>query len=217
MANWGNAVLTPLELREQKREALLRQAALEFRKRGYHATSMDDIAAALGVTKGALYRYVKGKDEVLHHCFKQSEKIARAAIDRAHAAARTGAEQLRIFVTEFVREYLDSNFAGGAMIELDALLPHQRKDVVAGRDRIDEALKEMVRKGVADGSIGDGNQKFMILALMGSINWMPNWYSPGGELSSREIAEETANIFLNGMRPRPTRRAGGAGTASIRS
>ena len=202
MANWGNAVLTPFELRGQKREALLRQAALEFRKRGYHATSMDDIAAALGVTKGALYRYVKGKDEVLHHCFKQSEKIARAAIERALAGGGTGAEQLRVFVMEFVREYLDSNFAGGAMIEIDALLPHQREDVVAGRDGIDKALKEMVRKGVADGSISDGNRKFMILALMGSINWMPNWYSPRGELSSREIAEETANIFLNGMRPR---------------
>ena len=182
--------------------ALVRQAALEFRKRGYHGTSMDDLANALGVTKGALYRYVKGKDEVLYECFVQSNRIGLAALDRAEKQPGKAAKRLEAFMIEFIREYLDSNLAGGAMIEIDALNPKQRASVVSGRDAVERRLEKIIKDGVADGSVASVNPKLMILSFMGSINWIPSWFSPNGELTSEQIATQITNIILSGVRAR---------------
>jgi TetR/AcrR family transcriptional regulator len=203
MTSWNDSVLTRDEIRNKKREALVKQAALEFRKRGYHATSMGDIASALGVTKGALYRYVKSKDEVLYECFMHSNEIADQALERVKDMEASSAEKLASFMTEFIQKYLESNLAGGAMIEIDALLPEQRKKVVGGRDKVDRALRCILDGGVADGSILDESPKLMIFSFMGTINWIPSWFSPDGELTTTEIAEHITHILMHGIRSRP--------------
>ena len=202
MTTWNDAVLSRKDQHKRKRDALVRQAALEFRRRGYHATSMDDIALALGVTKGALYRYVKSKDEVLFECFVHSNQIGAEALDRAAATKGQAVEKLRVFMVEFICKYLDSNLAGGAMVEIDALLPKQRATVVRGRDAIDKRLQKIIELGMNDGSIAKGNPKLMILSFMGSINWIPSWFSPQKELTSRQIAEEITQITLSGIQSR---------------
>ena len=202
MATWGDTLPSREQVREKKREALVKQAAQEFRRRGYHATSMDDIAVALGVSKGALYRYVKSKDEVLYECFKHSERLAKAALKEAKKLDGPAASKLHLFIVKFVSDYLDSNLAGGAMIEIDAMLPHQRKDVVAGRDKVDAELRKLLSDGMKDGSIREASPKLMILALMGSINWIPSWFRSDGEFSSHELAERMADILVDGIRSR---------------
>lgn len=202
MTEWNDNELGKAHIREKKREALVKQAALEFRKKGYHATSMDDIAAALGVTKGALYRYVKGKDEVLFECFMHSNRIGEAALAKALATGGTSAEKLSVFMCEFIREYLDSNLAGGAMVEIDALLPPQRKKVVSGRDKIDYQLRGLISAGIKDGSVSSEDPKLMIFSLMGAINWIPSWFSPSGPRTSSEIAESVTRVLMNGVRSR---------------
>lgn len=202
MKAWNNEALDRDAVRAAKRRAVIKQAAIEFRQRGYHATSMDDIAAALNVSKAALYRYVKSKDEVLFECFMQSNEIAGDALRRANAMQGTGADKLELFLVEFITDYLDSNVAGGAMIEIDALLPDQRLEVVRGRDKVTQEIRMLVDAGIRDGSIADENPRLMILAFMGTVNWVPSWFSPDGEYSAREIAEKISAILLNGLRSR---------------
>lgn len=202
MAAWKDVKLSKEEIRLRKKEALIGQAAAEFRKRGYHATSMDDIAAALGVTKGALYRYVKSKDEVLYECFKHSNKIGDQALARAAEMEGTAAERLHCFLREFIKSYLESNLAGGAMVEIDSLLPSQRSEVVQGRDRIDRRLRALIEEGIADGTIASESPKLLIFSFMGAINWIPSWFSPEGEFSSEQIAEQVSRIFMNGIATR---------------
>ncbi|MCB1465933.1 MAG: TetR family transcriptional regulator [Rhizobiaceae bacterium] len=202
MTTWNGSVLSREHVRGKKRDAVVQQAAMEFRKRGYHATSMDDIATALGVTKGALYRYVKSKDEVLFECFMHSNRIGEIAIDMAEKVKGTALEKLRCFLNEFIKAYLDSNFAGGAMVEIGALLPDQRHEVVRGRDRVDQRLRGLLREGIDEGSILAANPKLMIFSFMGSINWIPSWFSPQGEWTSDEIAHQITEIILSGISAR---------------
>ncbi|MCC3306197.1 TetR/AcrR family transcriptional regulator [Sneathiella sp. HT1-7] len=202
MTTWGNTVPSQAQVREKKREALVKQAAQEFRRRGYHATSMDDIAASLGVSKAALYRYVKSKDEVLYECFKHAEILAKNALKETKKQPGQAVVRLRFFVAKFIRDYLDSNLAGGAMIEIGALLPHQRDDVVKGRDEIDGALKDMLKEGMSDGSIAKADTSLIVLALMGSINWIPSWFREDGKFNSSELAELMADILVDGVKSR---------------
>lgn len=202
MATWNNIALSRNEIREQKRIALVKQAASEFRKRGYHATSMGDIADALGVTKGALYRYVKSKDEVLFECFMHSNAIGKNALKKAEELEGNSIDKLVMFIKIFIENYLDSNLAGGAMIEIDSLLPEQRNKVVNGRDYIDKKLRNLIKLGINDGLIIDQDPKLLIFSFMGAINWIPSWYSKNGEYSTKQIAEKMSQILVEGLRYR---------------
>ncbi len=191
--------------RQSKRDAVLSEAAQAFRRRGFHATSMDDIAEALGVTKGALYRYVKSKDEILFECFRMAEAVGDGALKLAHATPGNGLRKLGTFFTEFIECYLQSNFANPAMVDLDVLSPAQRRLIVKGRDRIEKDLRLLVEHGIADGSIRPCDPKFVVLYLMGSVNWMPSWYSPDGKLSPADLARSFADTFIAGLAAAPKR------------
>ena len=185
--------------RESKREAVLSEAAQAFRRRGFHATSMDDIAEALGVTKGALYRYVRSKDEILFECFRMAEAIGDLALKRASEAPGSGLRKLTVFFLEFIERYLQSDFAGPAMVDLDVLSRVQREIVVKGRDRIDKGVRAIVDQAIADGSIRPCDAKLVVLYLMGSVNWMPSWYSADGALSPAALAEGFAATMVAGL------------------
>ena len=151
---WSTAELpSRSDLRTAKRAALIRQAAKAFRANGFHATTMEEIAGAVGVTKGALYRYVENKQEILFECFKASNELGEAALKLAGLHVGNGMSSLRTFIVYFVEKYVEENTAGGAMVDLGALFPEQRAEIIAGRDRIDACLRRLVRQGVADGPI----------------------------------------------------------------
>jgi TetR/AcrR family transcriptional regulator len=185
--------------RAAKREALIREAAKAFRSRGFHATSMDQIAASLGVTKGALYRYVSSKQEILFECFMTSFRIGEAGLELARGQGGSGLQQIEAFIRYFVVNYLEQNAAGAAMVDLDALFPEQLREVVAGRDQIDRVLRDILRRGIADGSILEHDVKLTVLTIMGAINWIPTWYSPAGSWSPRDVADAVTDIFVRGL------------------
>jgi TetR/AcrR family transcriptional regulator len=195
------------EERVAKRDALIRQAALAFRSKGFHATSMEDIATALGVTKGALYRYVKNKQEILFECFVSSNRIGDSALEIARWHKGDGLSKLALFINYFVENYLEHNTAGGAMVDIDALFPDQRQEIIAGRDKIDKGLRALINEGVEDGSIRVRDAKLAVLTIMGAINWIPSWYSASGALRPAEIAENISEFFLRGMAaPHPAKK-----------
>ena len=88
------------------------------------------------------------------------------------------------------------------MIEIDALTVRQRKLVVEGRDRVEAALRRIIRGGQKDRSLGSDEPKMMIFTFMGAINWIPSWYKPSGSLSTEEIAETVSRLLVDGLRNR---------------
>ena len=200
-------LLSQSEQRQVKRDALIQMAAQAFRTRGFHATSMEDIATSLGVTKGALYRYVKNKQDILFECFMWSNRIGEQALEVARWHEGDGLAKLGVFITYFVENYLAHNTAGGAMVDIDALFPEQRQGVIAGRDKIDHALRQIVANGIADGSMADRDAKLTVLTIMGSINWIPSWYDAQGGWTPRDIAQTMAEIFVSGVKAGKARAA----------
>jgi TetR/AcrR family transcriptional regulator len=82
---WKGAVLDRTEQHTMKREAVLREAAAAFNRRGYHSTSLDELAANLGVTKAALYYYFPNKQTLLSACFAQVMQAGFRSLARARA------------------------------------------------------------------------------------------------------------------------------------
>lgn len=202
MKAWANTLPSGDDLRQMKRDAVIRQAALSFRDRGFHGTSMSDLAISLGLTKAALYRYVRTKHEVLFECFKASERLADAFLIEAKNHNGPVVERLRVFVQCFVEEYLLTNTAGPMMVDIKSLLPKQRKEIIQGRDRIDRGLRELIQEGIQDGSIAEVDPKLSSLIILGAINWIPVWFSPTGSLTAAQVADGVVKLFLTGLMPR---------------
>lgn len=208
MARWKNSLQTSDEIQKLKREAVLREAGRAFSKRGYHNTSLDDVAKALGISKGTLYNYVRDKQEILF-AFHQ---LAYDLSDRAFALGRTlggtGADLLRNVLTQYIELLTGELGACGALIEVDALRPEDRAEATRRRDRFEADFLTIIEDGMRDGSIRAVDPKLAVFTFMGAINWLPRWYVPGGRLSGQEVARSMADLLLSGLTaapPRPSR------------
>ncbi len=198
---WTETILTRDEQREEKRRALIHQAGLAFRRKGFHETSMEDVAQSLGVTKGALYRYVKNKQEILFECHKLAMELGDAALQHGRAQGGNGFEKVRLTLATFLRDYISSNSAGAAIVNIDELEPEHRHEIIRRRSVFDHGLRAMIVEGIEDGSIAPRDPRIIAFSIMGAINWLPRWYNPDGELSHQAVTEQMLDFFINGMRP----------------
>lgn len=197
---WSTGVPTREEQREVKRRALVHEAGLAFRRKGFHETSLDDIAAALGVTKAALYRYVKDKYELLYECHLVAMDLGDAALEHGRASGRNGLERAVLTLEKFIVGYISENSAGAAIVNIDALRDEHRAEIVRRRDRFDQGLREFIREGIADGSVEPCDPRIATFAIMGAINWLPRWFRPDGALSGEAVARQLIMFFVQGLR-----------------
>jgi AcrR family transcriptional regulator len=133
------------EIYRLKRNAVLRESCRIISKRGFHNTSLDDVARALNVSKGTLYNYVKDKQEIMFEYHKMALHIGDRAFELAEAGASTAGEALRLI--------LDELGACGVITEIDALKSADRKIIVARRDKLEAGFIKLLRQGADDGSL----------------------------------------------------------------
>jgi AcrR family transcriptional regulator len=185
-----------------KRDAVIRTAARAFDERGYHNTSLDDIAAVLGVTKPTIYYYVANKEQLLFECFLAGLEPIRAALGRAQAAPGSGRERLR----EVIRDYavaIASEY-GWCMVraEHQDLGPELSSQVRALKSEIDRGIRRLLQDGISDGSIVVSNPKLAAFAIAGALNWIAHWYRAGRTLTPHEIADAFVQFLEHGLAPR---------------
>src|SRR5271169_6572897 len=191
-------VSLPIVVSTRKIE-LTRAAARLFAEKGYHGTSVGDIAQALGVQKGSLYSHIESKADLLWEVAREGAAAFHAALDgvpdegpvmdRIRAAVRAHlrvvAEQLDI-ATVFIREwrYLEGE---------------RRERYVAERRRYEERFRALFREGREHGELrtdlDDGTAALLVLS---SANWAYTWLRPGADTD--ELADRFTSLLLDGMR-----------------
>lgn len=199
MARWENEHKTSEQVREIKRQAVLKEASRAFGRKGYHNTSLDDVARSLNIAKGTLYNYVRDKQEILFECHREALDIGDAAMEHS-SLATTGAEQLRLAVRYYLERIAENLGACAALLEVDALRPADRKEAVERRRGFELSLSAMVERGVADGSLKAALDPLLVVrTVMGAINWIPRWYDPERDQSPAELSVEMSGMLLDGL------------------
>ena len=187
---------------EVKRVAVIRAAARAFNERGYHHTSLDDIAADLGVTKPTVYYYVANKEQLLFECFLAGLKPIREAFREAERLAGTGRERLNAVIRGYAAA-IASEY-GWCMVRAhdQDLGPEMRRQINALKSEIDQGIRRLLRGGMDDGSIAPCDPKLAAFALAGALNWIAHWYRADQALSAHEIADAFVGFFEHGLQPR---------------
>jgi AcrR family transcriptional regulator len=190
--------IPPRERAEEVYTAALRL----FREKGYHATSMQDIAAAVGLYKGSLYHYIGGKEDLLVQVFERAMGSLLADVERivADKSIRPSA-QLRLVVqahVEAVCENLDALTV--YLHEFRALAGETLANVRTQRERYRQLVSEIVERGVRLGEFRAPDVDIATLGLLGMCNWVAQWYRPAGRLSARQIGAYFADLALDGLK-----------------
>ncbi|HEY3058571.1 MAG TPA: TetR/AcrR family transcriptional regulator [Chloroflexota bacterium] len=212
MARRNGLTSAPRDRGEEVYSAALRL----FREKGYHATSMQDIAAAVGLYKGSLYHYIDGKEELLARVFERGMGALLADVERIAADPSSGpSTQLRLVVEAHVAAVADNLDALTVFLhEWRALAGDSLSTVRKQRDRYATLVSDIISRGVAAGEFAATDVRIATLGVLGMCNWLCQWYSPSGRLSAREIGARFADLVLDGLRrptasssPAPARRA----------
>ncbi len=185
-----------------KRDAVVRAAAREFNRKGYHNTSLDDIAARLEVTKPTVYYYVTSKEQLLFQCFLAGVEQIRAAFRDTRGLQVPALERLRAVLLHY-GEAMASEFGWCmARAESQDLSPAMSRHIKALKSEIDHGIRRLIREGVQDGSIHPCDPKMTAFALAGALNWIAYWYREDQSLTGAQIAAAFLGIFESGLRPR---------------
>ena len=188
--------------RELKRDAVIRAAAREFNRKGYHNTSLDEIAARLEVTKPTVYYYVTSKEQLLFECFVAGVEQIRAAFRAVRELAVPARERLNAVLRHY-GEAVASEF-GWCMVRAEDqdLSPAMSRHIKSLKSEIDQGIRRLIREGIQDGSIQPCDPKMTAFALAGALNWIAHWYREDQSLTPAQIAGAFVTIFEGGLRPR---------------
>ncbi|CAN5133962.1 TetR/AcrR family transcriptional regulator [soil metagenome] len=190
------------QLRERKRDALLLAAVRMFNERGYHATSLDDVAARLGVSKPVVYHYLGNKEQVLLRCMARGLQELQEAFTAGRTTGGTGLDRLHRFLVGYAE--VNMTDFGRCVIRTgdEVLSPDNRAAFRADKRVIDDQLRGLVEAAVADGSAEVEDVRFATFAIAGALNWPARWHREDGELSLRAVAEKLVGFLVDGLRPR---------------
>jgi AcrR family transcriptional regulator len=194
---WTRKSQVMASAREEKRLAVLRAGAKEFREKGFEKTSLDEIARKLGVTKPTLYYYISDKQDIVYGCgMTAAEELT--AVGNAIPANGSGL----LALTEFFRRYVDI-IAGDfgyclAMIEETQLEETRANDLREKKRETNAIVQRMLERGIRDGSVVKCDTKLVSYALFGAFNWIARWHH-GAPPEPEYIAEVFTSLFVNGL------------------
>lgn len=183
---------------EEKRLAIVRAAGQAFRERGFHHTSLDDVATALGVTKPTLYYYARGKQDLLFQCHQHALDLGDEATAQVDPKASALANLERVLA--FYIEQITSDFYSYSLLsDLNDLEASQRDEILRRRRKFDRFCRNLVRRGHEDGSIRPCDPMLTVFWIMGAINAIPRWFDPRGALSGRDVAREYTALLTEAI------------------
>jgi AcrR family transcriptional regulator len=187
------------DLRTRKRQAVVRAAAVAFNERGFSTTSMDDVAAALGITKPTLYQYFKSKQEILYECHLLAAHHGDAGVADANAHNGPALEKLLVYVRRFMMGFFDDLGSCAVLLDINSLTDKNRREIIRRRDTVSDGVEAIIAAGIKDGSITPCDPKLAALFIFGVVNWMSVWYRSSGPKAPEEIAGEFLRLFRSGF------------------
>lgn len=202
---WGSRAEREAE-RAEKRQAVLLTAVRFFNAKGFHATSLADVAQALKVTKPTIYHYFPSKDDILFECVRLGLDALRDAAQRAADQGGSGRDRLRALMVEYGL-IMTRDFGKCVTLTSDDLLGEaSRAKFRALKREIHEMLQSVIEDGLRDGSIsGSGagqDARIIAFTIAGALNWIARWFDPQGDQSADQIVEATVDSLMAGLMPR---------------
>jgi AcrR family transcriptional regulator len=188
------------------RDQILRTAADLFGDRGYRATTLDHIAARLGMSKASLYTYFRAKEEILAAISRETIERFTRELGLVLGSDLSPDERLRRMVREHVRFVIaHRSFLTVFFGEEANLPPRLGRALAAQKDRYDKGVESVIADGIRRGVFRAVPPRLVVFGLLGMVNWTYKWYNPRGPWGAEDIASAFLSMVEGGLLRRPPR------------
>jgi AcrR family transcriptional regulator len=192
---------TPKKMSPSKEQEIIAVAARLFKEKGYRATTLEDIAAAVGMLKGSLYYYIRSKEELLYlvvrdpirQAYSKLEEIVSSQVPVHVKIAQAIANHMTLFHQHYphIAVYLH---------DYHHLMQQLQKNIIETPKHYQRLWATLLQQGVDMGELRpDLNVKVTGYAILGMCNWVYRWYNPHGTLSAEEVAAVFTQLVLEGL------------------
>jgi AcrR family transcriptional regulator len=206
----------PRETVVDSRQEILRTAARLFQQRGYDATSMNDVAAALKLSKGGLYHHFQSKDEILYEIMNHAMEITQERVLNPVRGIADPEERLRALIRLHIEVVLSPRDREITVMlhENHPLPPALRKRINARKkdyihflenlmaevqEQVQEKVQNKVQNEVQHQTKAKVSPRAAAFALLGMINWIYQWYKPEGKLQVQNLVPQFTDLILGGI------------------
>jgi TetR/AcrR family transcriptional regulator, cholesterol catabolism regulator len=190
--------LRTTDLAENRKSEIIGAAVKLFAEEGYHSTTLDKVAADIGVSKATLYYYFRNKEEIIRAILNRSLDRMKQTLEIKKASLST-TEKLRQFIEYHVVFGADDAELAKITFEQLNILPKRSREVLKRKQReIVDFLQDLLQQGNNEGTIKVSNTKIAAFAIIGMCNWTYHWYKPEGKLTPQQISELYVNLIENG-------------------
>jgi AcrR family transcriptional regulator len=184
---------------DDQREQILGRASKLFARRGYTATSMNEVAEACGVSKPSLYHYFRDKQHLLLEIAAAHVTRLEALVEEVGAEAHEPEARVRRLITAFLEVYAGAQAEHRVLTEdVRFLPPADRRRVLDGERKVVAAFADAIAQARPELRALELDKPLTML-LFGMMNWMFTWLKPRGELSHADMAPVVADLFFGGM------------------
>jgi TetR/AcrR family transcriptional regulator, cholesterol catabolism regulator len=191
--------------RYRKRETaypeILDVAATVFDERGYHESSVQDIADAAGLTKGGLYHHLSSKEATL---FAINERYLKAGL----AEIKEIVDQPDVAVVERLSQVVVAHAAHHdtyypdlrvTLREFDNVTGEYREQLIGLRDEYERIVRRLIEDGINEGTIVDEDPEVLVMFVFGTLNWMCMWYRRDRQYTAAEFGQRFAELIRSAL------------------
>jgi AcrR family transcriptional regulator len=187
-------------LAEAKLEQFLKVAMDSFNRVGVHATSIDQCASELKLTKGAFYYYFQNKEELLYRCYKRALKFNWES--GVHLQTTHPAEREILWRRSLFERHVSEYGPFPTYHHVTFLAPAHRQEILGELMRQQDADIRIVQRAMDAGVYRPMEAYLAEKVRAGLTNWFPTWYSQQGRATPTEVADNHSRLFLYGLKPR---------------
>ena len=179
----------------------MRAAAETFYRKGYDATTTQDIAEAVGMLKGSLYYYISAKEDLLYEIINEVHEVWASNLKRHEIMDGEPLARIWAFVHNNVVGNAENLVSSAVFFrDFSALTGQRRKHILALRDVHDDTLRQMIREGQSTGTVRKGvDPKVAATGILTMCNALYHWYRPDGALSAADVAIQYADVAVGGL------------------
>lgn len=186
----------------RSREDVVRAAGRLFAQRGYHGTSMRDLAAELGLLGSSLYSHITSKEDLLVEVVERGASLFQASAAEAMGASGPARQRLKALVEGHIEVVLNHQDEVRTFLnEAWALDEPHRQRVLGARDQYEAAFRQVLTEGSRDGSFrSDLDPKLASIFILSVLNALERWYRPDGRLAREALGSEILDFAERGIR-----------------
>ena len=185
------------------RTEILNTAAEIFSQKGYHGTSMQDIALSVNLQKASLYHHVSSKQEILFELLTRGLDLLTSRVETAIEGKESPDIRLHSAICTYLSTLAEyQELASVLLFEYRSLEPEYLVRHIPRRDRFERIWRDLIHEGVDQGVFSCKHPSLSARALLGILNWTVTWFRSDGPMTADEIAEQVSNLYLMGLRTR---------------